>query len=68
MLLTLSLEECEAIVVVADKWHNKGMATRLMNRLIEVAKEKALKKMIATIPAINADNIAFASIFRICDF
>lgn len=53
-------EECEVIVVIADEWHSKGIATRLMNRLIEVAKEKALKKMIATIPSVNADDLAFA--------
>jgi acetyltransferase len=57
---TLNPEECEAIIVVADEWHSKGIATRLMNRLIEVAKEKALKKITATIPAINADDLAFA--------
>lgn len=53
-------EECEVIVIIADEWHSKGIATRLMNRLIEIAKEKAFKKMIATIPAINADDLAFA--------
>src|SRR3990167_3543935 len=53
-------EECEVLIVVADEWHNKGIATRLMNRLIEIAKEKAIKKMIATIPAINAGDLAFA--------
>ena len=57
---TLNPEECEVIIIVADEWHGKKIATRLINRLIEIAKEKAFKKMIATIPAVNADDLAFA--------
>lgn len=57
---TPNTDECEAIVIVADEWHSKGLATQLMNRLIQIAKDKALKKMVATIPAVNADDLAFA--------
>ncbi len=53
-------DECEVLVIVADEWHSKGIATRLMTRLMEIAKEKAVKKLIATIPAINARDLAFA--------
>lgn len=56
---TANPKECEVIIIVADEWHSKGIATRLMNRLIEIAKAKFIK-MIATIPAVNADDLAFA--------
>lgn len=57
---TLNLEECEVLIVIADEWHSKGIATRLMHHLIEIAKEKAIKKMIATIPSINNRDLSFA--------
>lgn len=57
---TLNHDECEVLVIIADEWHNKGIATQLMNLIIDVAKEKDIKKMIATIPAINTRDLAFA--------
>lgn len=57
---TRNLDECEVLVIVADEWHSKGIATQLMNRLIEIAREKSIRKLIATIPAINNRDIAFA--------
>lgn len=53
-------EECEVLVIVADDWKSKGIATQLMNRLIEISKNNHIKKLIATIPAINASDLAFA--------
>lgn len=57
---TINPDEHEVLVVVADEWHRKGIATQLMKCLIKAAQENNIKKMIATIPAINAGDLAFA--------
>ena len=57
---TLNSKECEVLIIVADEWHNKGVATGLMNHLIKIAKEKDIKKLIATIPAVNTADLSFA--------
>jgi len=36
---------CEFAIVVADDWHNKGIATELLRRLIDVARERRLERM-----------------------
>jgi acetyltransferase len=38
-------ESCEFALVVADKWHNKGIATRLMTVLMDAARARGLKTM-----------------------
>ena len=38
-------ESCEFAVVVADAWHGRGIATRLMNALTESARFKGLRVM-----------------------
>lgn len=38
-------ESCEFAVVVADAWHGHGIATRLMNALVEAARFKGLRVM-----------------------
>ncbi|MHB1947808.1 MAG: GNAT family N-acetyltransferase [Gammaproteobacteria bacterium] len=57
---THNFEECEVLIVIADEWHSKGIANQLMHHLIEIAKKKAFKKMIATIPSINNRDLSFA--------
>jgi acetyltransferase len=36
---------CEFAIVVADDWHNKGVATELLRRLIDVARDRGLDRM-----------------------
>jgi len=38
-------ESCEFALVVADKWHNRGIGTRLMTALIDAAGARGLKIM-----------------------
>ena len=36
---------CECAVTVSDEWHNQGLATILMRRLIDVARERGIECM-----------------------
>jgi acetyltransferase len=38
-------ESCEFALVVADKWQHKGIGSRLMNALIEAARQRGFKIM-----------------------
>lgn len=38
-------ESCEFALVVADKWHNRGIGTQLMTALIDAARARGLKIM-----------------------
>ena len=38
-------ESCEFALVVADKWQQKGIGTRLMTALIDAARQRGLKNM-----------------------
>jgi acetyltransferase len=38
-------ESCEFALVVADRWHGRGIATMLMNALMEAARDKGLVLM-----------------------
>ncbi len=42
-------KSCEFAIVVGDEWHGKGVATIVMNTLIEQARTKKLKTMIGEI-------------------
>lgn len=46
-------ETCEFALVVADEWQNKGIGTRLMTVLLEVAKAHGLKTMMGEILSSN---------------
>jgi acetyltransferase len=50
---------CEFAVVVADNWHRKGIAFRLMQALIASATEKGLKKMQGHVLAKNIPMLDF---------
>lgn len=47
-------ERAEVAVVVSDDWQGRGLATLLMNRLIEVAKQQGIRSLISTDPGSNA--------------
>ncbi|MDX1605167.1 MAG: GNAT family N-acetyltransferase, partial [Candidatus Competibacterales bacterium] len=36
-------ESCEFAIVIADDWQERGLGTRLMNRLMNVARERGLR-------------------------
>ena len=36
---------CEFAIVVADDWHNRGIATELLRRLIDIARDRRLEKI-----------------------
>ena len=44
---------CEFAVTVADDWHNRGLATLLMQRLIAAAREAGYQRMTGTVLVVN---------------
>ena len=36
---------CECAIAVSDEWHNQGLATLLMQHLIEVARQRGIESM-----------------------
>ena len=51
---------CEFAIVVADEWHHKGIATELMKRLIDIARERRLDMMEGVVLRENEGMIALA--------
>ena len=51
-------ESCEFALVVADKWHNKGIGSRLMNALFDAARQRGLKTMDGEILSDNRNMIS----------
>jgi acetyltransferase len=45
---------CEFAVVVADEWQNKGIASRLMTGLMQVARDRGLRTMEGEVLAANS--------------
>jgi acetyltransferase len=54
-------EDCEFAIVVGDGWQRKGIATALMQLLIEAARRRGLKKMIGEVLASNHKMLHFVS-------
>ncbi len=46
-------DSCEFALVVADKWQNKGIGSRLMNALIDAARQRGIQRMEGEILANN---------------
>ena len=53
-------ESCEFAVVVADGWQRRGIAHRLMQRLIEPARERGLRFMEGEVLANNHEMLALS--------
>jgi acetyltransferase len=51
---------CEFAIVVADDWHNRGIATELLRRLIDVARDRRLEKMDGVVLRENKGMLALA--------
>jgi acetyltransferase len=58
-----SSTECEVAVLVADRFQNIGLGTELMGRLIQIARDKKLERITATILLDNLAMRAMASRF-----
>lgn len=52
---------CEFVIVVADKWGHHGIGHRLMNALLDCAKDQGLQRMVGRILASNRDMLQFVS-------
>jgi acetyltransferase len=51
---------CEFAVVVADRWQRRGVATRLLRNLIDVARERRFERMDGIVLRENANMLALA--------
>ena len=54
-------ENCEFAIVVDDKWQEKGIATALMQLLLESARRRGLKKMIGIVLNSNSRMLHFVA-------
>jgi len=54
-------ETCEFAVVVADAWQGKGVGRRMLERLIEVAQRRGLKRMAGQVLASNQPMLALCT-------
>lgn len=54
-------ETCEFALVVTDAWQRRGLGRRLMNVLIDVARERGLKAMIGHVLAENPGMLAMCT-------
>ncbi len=51
---------CEFAIVVADEWQGRGLATELLRRLIEIARDRGLELMEGLVLRENENMIALA--------
>ncbi len=54
-------ESCEFAIVVGDHWQNKGIATALMQHLIEAARNYGLKTMVSEVMSSNHKMLQFVT-------
>lgn len=54
-------ENCEFAIVVGDDWQGKGIATALMELLIEAARGRGLKKMFGEVLSGNGKMLHFVT-------
>ncbi|HWB52857.1 MAG TPA: bifunctional acetate--CoA ligase family protein/GNAT family N-acetyltransferase [Tepidisphaeraceae bacterium] len=45
--------EAEFAIVISDLWQNRGLGTRLLQRLIDVARDEKIQRLVATIMSQN---------------
>ncbi|MEJ2508608.1 MAG: GNAT family N-acetyltransferase [Gammaproteobacteria bacterium] len=54
-------QSCEFALVVADEWHRRGIGSRLMSSLIEIARARGLKTMEGEVLSGNAEMLGLVS-------
>ena len=52
---------CEFAIVVADDWHHRGIATELLRRLIDIARDRRLERMDGIVLAENRGMLELAA-------
>ena len=52
---------CEFAIVVADDWHHRGIATELLRRLIDTARDRRLERMDGIVLAENRGMLELAA-------
>lgn len=55
--IRISDEAAECAIVVADNWQNRGVGTKLLDRLVERARDEGIERFIALVLAENPDAI-----------
>jgi acetyltransferase len=53
-------ESAEFAIVVADSWHGRGIGSRLLAKLIDVARRRGLKRLYGDILATNRPMLELA--------
>ena len=52
---------CEFAIVISDKWHNRGLGFRMMERLMEIAREKGLLTIEGAVLTENREMLKLSS-------
>lgn len=50
-------ESAEYAILVADKWHGQGLGNQLTDYIIDIAKERGIKKLVASVLPTNSGMI-----------
>jgi acetyltransferase len=56
----LGEESCEFAIVIADNWQGRGLATRLLKTLIEIARDRRLRFMEGVVLRENRNMLSLA--------
>jgi acetyltransferase len=54
-------QAAEFAIVIADSWHGRGIGSRLLGKLVEVARRRGLKGLYGDILAMNRPMLALAT-------
>jgi len=54
-------QSAEFAIVIADSWHGRGIGTRLLSKLADVARRRGVKRLYGDILAMNRPMLALVS-------
>lgn len=60
LAMAAGAEDCEFALVVADRWQQKGIGTRLMGHLVDAARARGLRRMVSSDASDNRQMRRFA--------
>ncbi len=60
LVTTPDRQDAEFAIIVGDAWHGKGLGSKLMERLIEVAREMGVKRLRGDVLSDNHPMLALA--------